>query len=999
MDLETYERTGRRAYEDFARAISRILEAAIRTDPALRLQTVAHRAKAVDSLKKKLEDRDLIATVSLEKDIKDLAGCRIIFYTNADVNRFLSSGLMRENFKIIDVKTHYPIRRGNDIRYIADHYVVKLRAERATLHEYTQFTDMRCEIQIQTILNHAWAETAHNITYKKPPLDGFGSAALQAIQQRIDKVMDKYLLPAGHEFHKILSDYERILRGKELFDQGALDAINNSDNNNDRFEALERLADDVLPYYGNLEAEWSQIVDTLARAVEKARSAPPVPRETPFGELPAKTAADITSAVVGILTRFRYLNIERTFFLLCQLFPGAETEDERKMLLGLAEALSKHELEVWKRYGPVAQSILISRIKGLPSDEMEPLQRLLVTMLGEILETEITGTSSSSSAVTFSRGVITASDELAKIRSDAINLLTKIYPLARTDAERGAILGTLHAATSLPDGDKSSHELVHIILKQSRSIIDFYTNISPKLSWEILQSREQQVLYLYHNSRELPDDMETDPALRDARDDLLASIRAFRDEANRDRQFDIYKTLVGFESVFPPAWENEEFDYEQEAAYREVRVAQLVDDVDDANADEWFTILTRCAQTQSSDLATFPAFGSFLRRLGETKSDVLIGYLDRMDDNLARFLPAILRGLMKSPRRDHVLAKVDQWVELGRYLSDIAWYLRSSEPFDGRLLQRVLEQSLALGEDDAVLNSLLAVADQHKNHSGTLIKGVFLPALRYLAAKSDMRWIGLTWLQWRTNSLAEALEADEAKEILATLVSLPGIDTKVEPIIASICVRWPEKVIDFLGERQEIKLSVSKRYRALPFSVHQLQEPLAAASDILIAAARRWFDDDSVRFRYQGGHFLAAVLPDFSSDVYEQLAARVRSGDRHEITFVIEILHNYEGKPFIHDLCKEVIAILDEKDELLTEMLGVLCNIGTTCGDYGSAEALAERRSAIDKWRNDPRERVRTFATECIHTLDQWIADEHRSAEESIALRKLNYGEDISSTG
>jgi ppGpp synthetase/RelA/SpoT-type nucleotidyltranferase len=52
---------------------------------------IQRRAKGLDSLGKKLT-RGILATASLKDDIKDLAGCRLIFYTNADVTRFRQSG-------------------------------------------------------------------------------------------------------------------------------------------------------------------------------------------------------------------------------------------------------------------------------------------------------------------------------------------------------------------------------------------------------------------------------------------------------------------------------------------------------------------------------------------------------------------------------------------------------------------------------------------------------------------------------------------------------------------------------------------------------------------------------------------------------------------------------------------------------------------------------------------------------------------------------------------
>ena len=53
-------------------------------------------------------------------------------------------------------------------------------------------------VQLQTILNHAWAETSHDILYHPPNIQGFGTRQFEQIKGRLAKIMNKYLLPAGY---------------------------------------------------------------------------------------------------------------------------------------------------------------------------------------------------------------------------------------------------------------------------------------------------------------------------------------------------------------------------------------------------------------------------------------------------------------------------------------------------------------------------------------------------------------------------------------------------------------------------------------------------------------------------------------------------------------------------------------------------------------------------------------------------------------------------------
>ena len=70
------------------------------------LQQIQCRAKTIESLEARLSEHGRIDAQNIEEIRNDLAGCRIIFYYNDDVNAFLSSGLVRDNFQVHWEKSH-----------------------------------------------------------------------------------------------------------------------------------------------------------------------------------------------------------------------------------------------------------------------------------------------------------------------------------------------------------------------------------------------------------------------------------------------------------------------------------------------------------------------------------------------------------------------------------------------------------------------------------------------------------------------------------------------------------------------------------------------------------------------------------------------------------------------------------------------------------------------------------------------------------------------------
>ena len=999
MNLEEYERGGQTAYASLAATVAAILTAAIDAEEGYRLQQVNKRAKQPGSLRKKLQQRGIEATMTLENDIKDLAGCRMIFYTNSEVTRFINSGIIDQNFEVLEVKLHHPRRDAEDAAelYISNHYLVSLRPERTALPEYARFAGMRCEIQIQTILNHAWAEMAHDTIYKAPTLGDFGGRAFDGIKSRLQKVARKYLVPAGYEFQKIAHDFQRLIDGKALFDGDALEAIVEAVDNNVRAEAIETFAENVLPLYDDPQAIYPEVVARLVAAADLARTTPLTVIETPYGALPAKTYADIGKAIANILSRYRYLDVDATFGALRTLYGWATSEEERRPLLELGKALARHQLDVWRQHGPAVQAVLVENIEAVDEDERRGLATLLTVMLGEMLGTEVSGTTSSSSAVTFHRGPVVASDALRIVRTRAIELLKRQFALAESDADRRAVLLALQTATRPSPGSGYGNAVARLVMDDTRNVVAFQTEIASRLSLQLLQETEARVHRCYRMYAELPETMRDDQGLVAARAQVEDAALAFRDAVNANPDFVIYKTLVGFESVYPPAWGDKEFHYQEAEAYRAKQIDALLASVDEASSDAWFERINRYARTESDDAATFPAFGKFLERLAEAQPAIVLGYIDRLEGPLTNFLPGMLAGAMRSAERTQALARIDGWLVAGKHIGRVAWYLRFADPFEEALLRRTLDSSIKYGDGHAVRNVLIAAVGQFAAHPGTLIEGTFLPALRYLAAAEDFSWIRMPWFSWLENPLIRALDEGPASVVLDALVPYPELEYGAEYITAAIAERWPARVVRFIGKRQVLARTdaAPQRYDAVPFEVHQLKAPLAAAPDLMLAGARDWFDADPQHFSYDGGKLLASVFPDMTNGLDARLAALIADGSQEDLAFVLAVLAAFEGKASVYGFVRTIVAALEPGSRLIDQARSVLHEAGVVSGTFGFAELHAERKTLLEPWLDDPSDTVRTFASEQIRELDRWMAAETRSAEASIALRKLQYGEEL----
>ncbi|MFM8333386.1 MAG: GTP pyrophosphokinase family protein, partial [Candidatus Methylumidiphilus sp.] len=96
-----------------------------------------------------------------------LSAIRIITFFPRTIEQI--DAMLREEFEIIERSDKSEdLHEKEKFGYQSVHYLVKFNAARASLSEYQRFADSITEVQVRTILQHAWAEIEHGIQYKSP---------------------------------------------------------------------------------------------------------------------------------------------------------------------------------------------------------------------------------------------------------------------------------------------------------------------------------------------------------------------------------------------------------------------------------------------------------------------------------------------------------------------------------------------------------------------------------------------------------------------------------------------------------------------------------------------------------------------------------------------------------------------------------------------------------------------------------------------------------------
>lgn len=131
------------------------------------IQEITPRVKSIESFEDKIR-----SGISFHPSkMQDLAAVRIICYVKSDVDKVCK--IIED---IFDIDFHRSRDKSktlgeNIVGYSSIHYIAKFTASRLSVDSYYNiFKDLYFEIQVRTILQHAWAEIEHDRMYKKKNL-------------------------------------------------------------------------------------------------------------------------------------------------------------------------------------------------------------------------------------------------------------------------------------------------------------------------------------------------------------------------------------------------------------------------------------------------------------------------------------------------------------------------------------------------------------------------------------------------------------------------------------------------------------------------------------------------------------------------------------------------------------------------------------------------------------------------------------------------------------
>lgn len=213
MDPAQWYDQNKTLYEQFSKEVEEIITKILKAQ-SIPYQSVSHRVKEKESYLNKCNKEKYADPI---EQITDVSGIRIIAYTNQDVARICE--ILQDEFIVDEGNSGNKddMLETDKVGYLSVHYIIQLNEKRLGLSEYKLFENLKCEVQVRTLLQHAWAEIEHDRNYK------FSGVLPKEIKRRF------YLVAGVLELMD--NEFDKLSRDIDTYEKSMQKAVSKGDYN------------------------------------------------------------------------------------------------------------------------------------------------------------------------------------------------------------------------------------------------------------------------------------------------------------------------------------------------------------------------------------------------------------------------------------------------------------------------------------------------------------------------------------------------------------------------------------------------------------------------------------------------------------------------------------------------------------------------------------------------------------------------------------------------
>jgi len=970
-------------YDKFAGLVGDILFEIVQAN-GIFSQSISSRGKTVESLVDKCTK-----LLSLKKQIDkkgvgivdDLAGARIILYLYSDITRVISlicDEFGRENV----VENRYKFSEDG---YNAHHLVIKLDENRLKLSEYKNYAGLKCEIQVTTVLYHAWNEISHETLYKLTDDDKKDfETQYKSVDDQLKQIMENHIEPAQLELQTTYENFLAIKQGRPIFSQLYLDQIKASRTLEDLHSKLSILESSVRNY-GNKFPSSVNLVEQLQNIINESKQIKPETIKTPLGDIPGKTHDSIISKYLEILKLLIYQYPEQVISILFDI--SKKKDDQATKIL---EDFAEYNIHFLKKHGFYCQLNLLSFIEKKKPEELNAKLHAVQSILAKILSASYEGTEMIDyRTLQMSMAGLGVSDNLKLIRDRALEILFNLFKFQLVLPDKLQTIKTIYSAMVTPH-QGGSDDLDNLIIQNANKIINFYIVEVAVQDFEAINEIEEELFFVTEQHFTL---------------DNFPKINEFKALLENNQEYQIFKLFYGYQRRFKKS-----MGFKKDEKERKSEIAKLLNEVDPKTYVLWEERLLTFGKNlnNTSDSGLYNYLFHFLNELATQHPVLGWKLLSNQKVDHINWKLNIISGLWKNTDHKIIRTQALEWIQAGKDLEVITYLFqnlgwdyekskRKGTEIDLNLLKKLFESITKSKKTKPFVKNILGCLLYYPKTTDA--NKLFFDCIKELTIIKSTAWLS-HW--YKLESYLSGLSESEAQVILDNLLYEQDLDFHQEEILAVIAEHYPLKIVELFEKRVKRKISLNKkdrfsRYDPIPYRIDnpKLLKYLQASESEVITAITKWFDKSEGFYKWEGSHLIYKLFG-FSEAVKQHVLGLINQKTEASAKRALEILETYEGDgDRVSDQMSAIIELSIEfvksysQENLLSRLESVFIQTGVVSGEFGLSDAYNRKREVIKPLMQHTDPKIIKFFTVLDKQLEAMsISEKKRSKLEIERMKK-----------
>jgi ppGpp synthetase/RelA/SpoT-type nucleotidyltranferase len=949
----------RQLYKEFCDKIAEIIRQVLLNDPDIKTYSISSREKNIEKLREKIERKQAENTIYLTlDDIEDLAGVRVVTYLESHREKAINLIYSEFESSCVRVENKY-----DPEGYRGTHLVLRLGDDREKLTEYARYAGLKCEVQISSILYHAWSEIEHDVIYK-PGADRekLKSLGLDDIEGSFHKIMAQHLEEATIQFDLLHKKHKEVLAAGEVIYSDFVSDIRDAQSNDEIFSIL-----DIGDKFAHKKPE-----EALLMAEEAIKR---LPLDTQvigqFGKrnICGKTHTDILEKSIEIFSHTRYWDVRRA---LSSLFSLAIHSSEviAKEAMKAVRATAKYNHTFLKRHKNLyPQRAALDYIREIPQGDQKKFMIPIAAVIDEILSISIEGTVwNNADQFTFRSDALVPNKSVKKIRREAMDFVVKLYTPTLSTKERVSLVDVLLTALETPHNVAYGDDLVEMVREDATYLANTLSGLllskGRVIDYLVAQQVEKALIRVLRSER----------LKNDAAQELYGKLQS-------DADYATFCTLVGDIHEY----RNLDEDWHEAEKRRREEIKALVTKASASNLDKWYTRLNEYAHPLKDgavDEWKFQSFRVFISNLTETKPKLATALFTKaIQENAPLSRATFVMPYLATLRRKNNFASWDAYVDLickkkaDHLTTAVVISLNLDEGLDLAVSIRerdidILEQIVTTQSPfaftrnagfelrHALINTLARIFERDRARIEMLIVREMKGNTEYLNVyftelpfASGRKW--MSFKDWSQNGIAFLREQ---------LVELPNLDWHVQEMMLELVDDPIELILGVFKARiQRDEEESGGRYEEVPYHFNPDLQRYLAEHPRYVDEIVKWLRDmtpDWSSYNWHVSHFIQRIGGASYTTVLMKL---IEASDDESLEKAAYALNDSDGADFT--LCFEIVKRTDNKD-ILNRVSSAMDGTGVVSGEHGLARAYEGKAKALEEYITSKDKRVRTFATE-----------------------------------